>query len=80
MAITIGWVYNCAVNSPVGWVNYHKLHCKKDLRDSRVCFDQTFLGLGMGQLFPAREILVGDIPAGDGNPPNFFFSVCVVLS
>jgi len=29
-------------------------------------FDQTFQGLGFGTLFPAREILVSDIPAGDG--------------
>jgi len=30
-------------------------------------FDQTFLGLELGKLFPARESLVSDIPAGDGN-------------
>jgi len=32
--------------------------------------DQTFLGLGQGKLFPARERLVSDIPAGDGNIAN----------
>jgi len=37
--------------------------------------DQTFLGLG--KLFPARERLVSDIPAGDGNiaKPFPFFTV-----
>jgi len=43
------------------------VHCKKDLRDFWIFFDQTFLGLELGSLFPARESLVGDIPAGDGN-------------
>jgi len=35
-------------------------------------FDQTFLGRGMGILFPARESLVSDIPARDGNPLKLF--------
>jgi len=51
------------------------LHCKKNLRDSWICFDQTFLGLGLGKLFLARESLVCDIPAGDGNTKNLFFTV-----
>jgi len=36
---------------------YEKLtttHCKKNVQDSWIWFDQTFLGLGMGKLFPAR--------------------------
>jgi len=49
------------------------IHCKKNVRDSWICFDQTFLGLGL--LFPARESLVSDIPAGDGNTLNLFYSV-----
>jgi len=44
----------------------------KNLRDSWICFDQTFLGLGLGKSFPARESLVSDIPAGDRNPINLF--------
>jgi hypothetical protein len=28
------------------------------------------------QLFPPRESLVSDIPAGDGNVANLFFTVC----
>jgi len=48
------------------------LHCKKKLQDSWIYFDQTFLGLGLGKLFPARESLVSDILAGDGNPVNLF--------
>jgi len=35
-----------------------------------MCFDQTFLGLGLGKLFPDRESLVSDIPAGDGKTAN----------
>jgi len=50
-------------------------HFKKKLRDSWICFDQTFPGRGKGILFPARETLVSDIPAGDGNPLNLFFTV-----
>ena len=40
------------------------LHCKKKLRNSWICFDQTFLGLGLGKFFPARESLESDFPAG----------------
>jgi len=29
----------------------------------------------MGKFFPARESLVSDIPAWDGNTPNIFYSV-----
>jgi len=57
-----------------GWLVI--LHCKKYLRDSRIFFYQTFLGLGLGKLFPARESLASDIPAGDGNIAEpFFYSV-----
>jgi len=45
-------------------------HCKKILRDSWIIFDHTFQGLGLGTLFPARESLVSDIPAGDGKLLN----------
>jgi len=48
------------------------LHCKENLRGSWNCFDQNFLGLGLGKLFPARESLVSDIPAGDGKLLNLF--------
>jgi len=37
--------------------------------------DQTFQGLGLGQLFPARESLVSDIPAGDLKLLTFINSV-----
>jgi hypothetical protein len=36
-----------------------RLHCKK----------------GLCKIFPARESLVSDIPAGDGKTDNFFYSV-----
>ena len=45
----------------------------KILRDSWIIFDQTFQGLGLGTLFPARESLVSDILAGDGK------SLCIYL-
>jgi len=38
---------------------------EKKFRDSWIYFDQTFLGLGLGKLFSARESLVSDILAGD---------------
>jgi len=37
--------------------------------------DQTFLGLGLGRLFPARESLVCDFPARDWNIAKPFFTV-----
>jgi len=56
-------------------------HCKKkkSSRDSWICFDQTFLGLELGKLFPVRESLVSDILAGDGNPLNLFYSAGPVI-
>ena len=47
----------------------------KKLRDSWFCFYQTFLGLGLGKLFPARESFVSDIPAGEGNTGKLFYSM-----
>jgi len=47
------------------------LHCKKSY-EIPGSFDQTFLGLGLGTFFPARESLVSDIPAGDGNIAKLF--------
>ena len=51
---------------------YTSIHCKENLPDSWICYDQTLLGLGFGRLFPARESLVSDILAGDGNLINLF--------
>jgi len=42
-------------------------------------FDLAFLGLGLGKLFPARESLVSDIPAGDGKLPNLYLQ-CMYLT
>ena len=39
------------------------------------CFDHSFLGLGLDKILPARESLVSDIPAGDGNTAKPFFAV-----
>jgi len=47
-------------------------HCKKNLLDSWTCFDQTFLRLGLGKFFPARESLASDILAGDGKTATLF--------
>jgi len=49
---------------------------QKNLRDSWIVFHQTFLGLELGTLFPARESFVSDIPAGDGNIAKLFLK-CV---
>jgi len=47
-------------------------------QDSWICLNQTFLGLRLGKLFPARESLVSDIPAEDRNTANPFLQ-CTVL-
>jgi len=57
-----------------------QLNCKKNLRDSWIFVDQTFLGLGLGTLFPARESLVSDIPAGDGNIAKLFLQCTYLIS
>jgi len=44
-----------------------KVFCNKKFTRFLDFFYQTFLGLELGTLFPARESLVRDIPAGDGN-------------
>jgi len=46
--------------------------CEKKLPDSWIFFYQTFLGLELGKLFPARESLVSDILAGDRNTAKPF--------
>ncbi len=51
------------------------LHCKKDQRFPLPNSPWP----GIIKLFPARESLVGDIPAGDGKTANLFYSV-VTLS
>jgi len=52
-----------------------EVHCKKRLQDSWIFFDQIFLGLEFGKLFPARESLVSDMPAGDRKSLNLYYSV-----
>jgi len=59
--------YNFAAGKLILWI-----HCKKNVRNSCLFFHQTFLGLGLGKSFPARESLVSGIPAGVGNPQNLF--------
>jgi len=49
-----------------------RAHFKNKLRDSWIRFDQTFQGLGLGTLFPARESLVSEIPAGEGKSLNLY--------
>jgi len=63
-----------AITSPL-WRCLAVYTVKKKLRDSWICFYQTFLGLELGTLFPARESLVSDIPARDRNIANFLYSV-----
>jgi hypothetical protein len=47
-----------------------------NFKDSLNFFDQTFLNLGQGILFPVRESLENDIPAEDRNTAQPFFTVC----
>jgi len=63
----------------LNWHERNSVHCKKNVRDSWIFFDQTFLGLGLGKLFQARESLVSDILAGDRNVAEPFFTVYVKL-
>jgi len=51
------------------------VHCKFFFFYSWICFDQTSLGLELGRLFPARESLVSDIPAGGRESAKPFFTV-----
>jgi hypothetical protein len=65
-----------------------KLHsCKNLARTLHFKFFSRFLDLfwpnlpgtgTVGKLFPARESLVSDIPAGDGNTAKPFFTVCAI--
>jgi len=66
-------LYDVLINVHIHVDARDDLHTKKKLLDSWFFFDQTFLGLGLGKLFPARESLVSDIPAGDGNTAQPFF-------
>jgi len=59
---------------------HSKQHCNKILRDSWIIFDQTFQGLGLGTLFPARESLVIDIPAGDGKSLNLYLQCAIDIA
>ena len=53
----------------------YDIHCKKNYEIPGIFLYQTFLGLEFGALFPVRKSLVSDIPAGDGNIANLFYSV-----
>ena len=53
---------------------------KQKLRESWIWFDQTFLGLGLGKIFPARESLVSDIPAGNGNIVKLFLQCALYIN
>ena len=53
-----------------------RMHCKKKYEISGLFVDQTVVSKLVSKLFPARESLVSDIPAGDGNIAKPFFTVC----
>ena len=57
-----------------------RIHSLKKIRVSWIFFYQTFQGLGLGKLIPARESLVSDIPAGDRKSLNLYYSVSKVKS
>ncbi len=55
-----------------------RVHCKKGLWLSRPhpgCNKPNSPWPGVIELFPARESLVSDIPAGDGKSLTLFYSV-----
>ena len=52
---------------------------KKILGDSWIIFDYTFQGLVLGKLFPARESLVNDIPAGDRKSLNLYLQCTLYI-
>jgi hypothetical protein len=59
-------------------VTHTQLHSKKGYRFSRPqqgCYLPHSLWPGIIKLFPARESLVSDIPAEDGNIVNLFYNV-----
>jgi len=51
------------------------VHCKKIDEIPGFVLKKTFLGLGLGKLFPARESLVSHILAGDVNTAKPLFTV-----
>ena len=52
------------------------IHCENILRDSWIFFNKASWD-GLGKLIQARESLVSDIPAGDGNIAKPFFTVYI---
>ncbi len=64
-------------------INY-SLHCKKRLAifPSPAGMSLTKLSLAGNKLYPAKESLVSDVPAGDGKIDNLFLQCthCEILS
>ncbi len=67
--------------------NYKQLHCKKRFVIFPFPAGMSLTKLCLGgnndviyKLFPPRESLVSDIPAGDGKIVNLFFTVCLAQS
>jgi hypothetical protein len=59
------------------------LHCKNRLEvfllPAGMSLTKLSLALGIIKLFPARESLFSDIPAGSGKQLNFFYSVALTV-
>jgi hypothetical protein len=65
-------------SAKTAWSRHKTLHCKKGSRFSRPqprCHLPNSPCPGIIKLFPARERLVSDIPAGDGKIENLFYSI-----
>ncbi len=62
-------------------VHYIYLHVTGWTVTAQICshFDILHCLAGIIKLFPARESLVSDIPAGDEKIANLFYSVLLVL-
>ncbi len=64
-----------------GYSACYTIHCKKRFAifPSPAGMSLTKLSLGRNTVFPSRESLVSDIPAGDGKIMKLFYSVLSVV-
>jgi hypothetical protein len=66
------------------WKNKGTIHCKKGCRFSRPqpgChLPNSPSRAGILKIFPPWDSLVSDIPAGDGQTANFFYSAFIYIS
>jgi len=69
------WAVVCTVDCQVVNLMLKGLHCKKRLATFPTLAGMSLTWAGIIKLFPPRKSLVSDIPSGDGNVANLFFTV-----